>query len=145
MTAVIASPDGKTLAAAYLNGTIRLWDAASHRLISTATWSGRVLALAFGGHGQSLVIAGPAATGTWNLRDGAKITARPLAGLTPGSPGAAGSARPVPARPAPARPAASQRPVPSRSARTAPPWPPAARTGTSGCGTWPRSRRSARR
>ena len=141
VTAVIASPDGKTLAAAYLNGTIRLWDAVSHRLISTATWSGRVLALAFGGHGQSLVIAGPAATGTWNLRDGAKITARPLAGLTPGSPGAA-RARPVPARPAPARPAPA-RPVPSRSARTAPPWPPAARTGTSGCGTWPRSRRSA--
>ncbi len=87
VTAVIASPDGKTLAAAYRDGTIRLWDAASHRLISTATWSGRVRALAFAGHGHALAIAGTAATGTWDLANGARITARPLPGLAPGSPG----------------------------------------------------------
>ena len=29
----------------------------------TATWNGRVLALAFADHGRALVIAGPAATG----------------------------------------------------------------------------------
>ncbi|HEX5295511.1 MAG TPA: AAA family ATPase [Streptosporangiaceae bacterium] len=80
VTALIASPDGKTLAAAYPDGTIRLWDIASHRLVSTANWHGSVLALAFAGHGKSLVVAGPAATGTWNLDNGATITARPLGG-----------------------------------------------------------------
>ena len=49
VTAVAYSPDGKTLAAAYRDGTIRLWDIASHRLISTATWGGAALALAFTG------------------------------------------------------------------------------------------------
>ena len=46
-----ASPGGKTLAAAYRDGTIRLWDTASHRLLSTATWDGAALALAFTGGG----------------------------------------------------------------------------------------------
>ena len=86
VTAVVASPDGKTLAAAYLNGTIRLWDVASHRLISTATWSGRVLALAFAGHGKALVIAGPAATGTWNLAERGEDN-RAAAGRDAGTPG----------------------------------------------------------
>ena len=93
VTALVASPDGKTLAAAYPGGTIRLWDVASHRLISTATWRGRVLALAFAGHGKSLVVAGPGATGTWGLGNEAKITARPLAGSSgapdSGQPGSA--------------------------------------------------------
>ncbi|HYX61343.1 MAG TPA: WD40 repeat domain-containing protein, partial [Streptosporangiaceae bacterium] len=95
VTALIASPDGKTLAAAYPDGTIRLWDIASHRLVSTADWHGSVLALAFAGHGKSLVVAGPAATGTWNLDDKATITARPLGGgpAVAGS-GQAGSGEP---------------------------------------------------
>jgi WD40 repeat protein len=95
VTALIASPDGKTLAAAYPDGTIRLWDIASHRLVSTANWHGGVLALAFAGHGKSLVVAGPAATGTWNLDDKATITARPLGGgpAVAGS-GQAGSGEP---------------------------------------------------
>ena len=84
VTAVAYSPDGKTLAAAYLDGTIRLWDIASHRLISTATWSGAVLALAFTDDGKALVVAGPAAFGMWNLTGPARIAARPLAGLTGG-------------------------------------------------------------
>jgi WD40 repeat protein len=90
VTALTASPDGRTLAAAYPGGTIRLWDIASRRLLSSAAWRGSVLALAFAGHGKSLVVAGPAATGTWNLGNGAKIEARPLGG---GS-GAAGSGQP---------------------------------------------------
>jgi WD40 repeat protein len=84
VTTLIASPDGRTLAAAYLNGTIRLWNATTHRLISSATWNGHVLALAFADHGRALAIAGPAATGSWDLRNGTKVAARPLAGLTAG-------------------------------------------------------------
>ena len=138
VTALVASPDGKTLAAAYPGGTIRLWDVASHRLISTATWRGRVLALAFAGHGKSLVVAGPG-----GHRD-----------LGPGERGednraAAGRelwrARFRPARFRCAGFRARPRPLPSPSARTERSWPPAARTGTSGSGTSPPSRRSARR
>src|SRR4029077_1093185 len=44
-----SGPGGKTLAAAYRDGTIRLWDTASHRVISTATWGGAADALAFTG------------------------------------------------------------------------------------------------
>ena len=69
VTALAASPDGTTLAAGYPDGTIRLWDVASHRLISTATWTRAPLALAFTGGGKALVVAGPAAVGAWNLAD----------------------------------------------------------------------------
>ena len=54
VTAVASSPGGKTLAAAYRDGTIRLWDTASHRLVSTATWGGAADALAFAGNGKTL-------------------------------------------------------------------------------------------
>ena len=53
VTAVASSPGGKTLAAAYRDGTIRLWDTASHRLVSTATWGGAAHALAFTGGGKA--------------------------------------------------------------------------------------------
>ncbi len=79
VTAVVAAPGGKTLAAGYRDGTIRLWDAATHHLISTATWAGPPLALAFTGGGKALEVAGPAAVGSWDLSDHAPITARPLA------------------------------------------------------------------
>ena len=79
VTSVAAGPDGKTLAAGYRDGTIRLWDAATHHLISTATWARTPLALAFTDGGKALEVAGPAAVGTWNLADRATITARPLA------------------------------------------------------------------
>jgi WD40 repeat protein len=103
VTALIASPDGKTLAAAYPDGTIRLWDIASHRMVSTANWHGGVLALAFAGHGKSLVVAGAAATGTWKLDNGTTITARPLGGgsAVAGS-GQAGSGEPGAGEPGPA-------------------------------------------
>ena len=84
VTAVAYSPGGKTLAAGYQDGTIRLWDIASHRLLSTATWSGAALALAFTDGGKALEVAGPAAFGVWNLTGPARIAARPLAGLTGG-------------------------------------------------------------
>jgi WD40 repeat protein len=80
VTAVAYSPGGKTLAAAYQDGMIQLWDMASHRLISTATWAGGTLALAFTGGGKTLEVAGPAAAGVWDLTSHARITARPLAG-----------------------------------------------------------------
>jgi len=82
VTAVASSPGGKTLAAAYRDGTIRLWDTASHRLVSTATWGGAADALAFAGNGKTLEVAGPTAVGTWNLAGRATITRQPLAGVT---------------------------------------------------------------
>ena len=85
VTAVASGPEGKTLAAAYKDGTIRLWDTASHRLVSTATWGGAADALAFTGSGknpEALEVAGPTAVGAWNLADRAMIARRPLAGLT---------------------------------------------------------------
>ena len=84
VTAVAYSPGGKTLAAGYSGGAIRLWDIASHRLISTASWGGTALALAFTGDGKTLEIAGPAAVGIWDLTNQATIAARPLAGVTGG-------------------------------------------------------------
>ena len=53
-------------------------------LISTATWSGAALALAFTGGGKTLEVAGPAAVGIWNLANQAAIAAQPLAGVTGG-------------------------------------------------------------
>ena len=85
VTAVASGPGGKTLAAAYKDGTIRLWDTASHRLVSTATWGGAADALAFTGGGknrETLEVAGPTAVGAWNLAGRAKIARHPLAGLT---------------------------------------------------------------
>jgi WD40 repeat protein len=84
VTAVAYSPGGKTLAAGYQNGTIRLWDVVSHRLISTASWGGAALALAFTGGGKTLEVAGPAAVGVWDLTNRTRIAARPLAGVTGG-------------------------------------------------------------
>src|SRR5690348_6953350 len=62
-----------------------IWDAASHRLLSTATWGGGVLALAFTGGGknpEALEVAGPAAVGVWNLAGRARIARQPLGGVT---------------------------------------------------------------
>ena len=73
MTAVAYSPGGKTLAAAYRDGTIRLWDPASHRLLSTASWDGAVLALAFTSGGKNRKPwrspdPRPSGCGTWPAR-----------------------------------------------------------------------------
>ncbi len=95
VTVVTASPDGTTLAAGYQNGTIRLWDAATHRLISTATWTGAPLALAFTGGGKALAVAGPAAVGAWNLSDHARITVRPLADVAGQPPAGLAGGHPV--------------------------------------------------
>ena len=79
VTALAYSPDGATLAAGYSGGAIRLWDLASHQPISTTSWDGTPLALAFSGGGKQLEVADAAAVGTWNLTDRARITARPFA------------------------------------------------------------------
>ena len=84
VTAVAYSPGGKALAAGYQDGTIRLWDIASHRLISAASWGGAALALAFTSGGKTLEVAGPAAVGVWDLANQATIAAEPLAGVTGG-------------------------------------------------------------
>jgi WD40 repeat protein len=82
VTAVAPSPGGKTLAAAYRDGTIRLWDISSHRLVSSATWGGAADALAFTGGGKTLEVAGPTAVGVWNLAGRAKFARQPLTGVT---------------------------------------------------------------
>ena len=84
MTAVAYSPGGKTVAAGYSGGAIRLWDIASHRLISTASWGGAALALAFTGGGKTLEVADPSAIGVWDLTNDATIAAQPLSGVAGG-------------------------------------------------------------
>ena len=81
VTAMAYSPGGQTLAAGYQDGAIRLWDTASHRLISTATWGRAALALAFTGGGKTLEVAGPASVGVWDLASRTMITAQPLGGI----------------------------------------------------------------
>ncbi len=85
VTALAYASHGGTLAAGYSDGTIRLWNVSSHRLISSTTWSAAALALAFTDHGKTLEVADPDAIGVWNLADGAKIATRPLTGQIAGS------------------------------------------------------------
>jgi WD40 repeat protein len=79
VSALAYSPDGKTVAAGYADGSIRLWDLASHHLISTTTWGTEVRSLTFTGGGKSLDVADAGAVGSWNLTTQAKISAHPLA------------------------------------------------------------------
>jgi WD40 repeat protein len=90
VTAVASSPGEKTLAAAYRDGTIRLWDVSSHRLVSRATWGGVADTLAFTGGGKTLEVAGPTAVGVWNLAGRARFVRQPLAAVT-GVTGATGA------------------------------------------------------
>ena len=86
VTALAYSPDGTTLAAGYSGGTIRLWDIASQRVISTTTWVGSApVTMAFTSGGKVLEVADPGAIGSWNLASLARISVRPLAGLSDGS------------------------------------------------------------
>ncbi|MGH3254988.1 MAG: WD40 repeat domain-containing protein, partial [Streptosporangiaceae bacterium] len=80
VTALAYSPGGGTVAAGYRDGTIRLWDVASHRLISTATWGPEPLALAFTTGGRTLEVAGSDSVGSWNLANGARVAVQPLPG-----------------------------------------------------------------
>ena len=168
VTAVASSPGGKTLAAAYRDGTIRLWDISSHRLVSSATWGGAADALAFTGGGKTLEVAGPTAVGVWNLAGRARFVRQPLAGrdrrdrrdrpVRRVQPRwhQAGHRRRRRERPAVGRghPAGNRRADelrprrrwrPWRSARTGRRWPRAAATERSSCGTRLPSTRWARR
>ena len=84
VTALAYARRGDMLAAGYSDGTIRLWDVSSHRLISSTNWSAAALALAFTGGGKTLEVADPDWFGRWNLADGAKIATRPLTGQVAG-------------------------------------------------------------
>ena len=84
VTALAYSPDGSRVAAGYQDGAIRLWDLASHRLISETMWGAEPLALAFTSGGRGLGVADATAVGTWNLATQPRITARPLAGVAGG-------------------------------------------------------------
>jgi WD40 repeat protein len=85
VTALAYSPNGRTLAAGYSDGAIRLWDLASHRAISATTWGATPLALAFTSGGKLLEVAGASAVGTWNPAGQARITTRPLASPAQGN------------------------------------------------------------
>jgi WD40 repeat protein len=85
VTTLAYGPGGRTLAAGYADGTVRLWDLPSHHLIATATWGATALAVAFADGGKALEVASPRAVGTWDLAGGARIAVRPLAGSVAGT------------------------------------------------------------
>jgi WD40 repeat protein len=84
VTALAYSPDGSKVAAGYQDGAIRLWDLASHHLISVTTWGAEPLTLAFTSGGRSLRVADATAVGTWNLATQPRVAALPLAGVSGG-------------------------------------------------------------
>ena len=84
VTALAYSPGGGTVAAGYQDGTIRLWDVASHRLMSTASWGPVPLALAFTAGGTTLEVADSDSVGSWDLANGARVPVRPLPGESAG-------------------------------------------------------------
>jgi WD40 repeat protein len=84
VTTLAYGPGGGTVAAGYQDGTIRLWDVASHRLISTASWGPVPLALAFTAGGRTLEVADSDSVGSWNLASGARVAVRPLPGVSAG-------------------------------------------------------------
>ena len=84
VTALAYSPGGGTVAAGYQDGTIRLWNVTSHRLISTASWGPVPLALAFTTGGTTLEVADSDSAGSWNLANGARVAVQPLAGGSAG-------------------------------------------------------------
>ncbi|HEY6315262.1 MAG TPA: AAA family ATPase [Streptosporangiaceae bacterium] len=85
VTALAYSPDGSRVAAGYQDGAIRLWDLASHHLISETMWGAEPLALAFTSGGRGLRVADATAVGSWNLATRPRITALPLAGVAGGN------------------------------------------------------------
>lgn len=80
--ATAVSPDGTIVATGYLNGTIRLWNTASARLLTTlpANTSGsapEINSLAFSPDGRTLAAAdGNGHLDLWNLGGGAQVSLR---------------------------------------------------------------------
>ena len=71
---VAYSPDGSLLAAAYLDGSVRIWDAKSFRPVRTLLPTGAVLWIAFSKDGRFLATASSNTNViVWNVQSGSKI------------------------------------------------------------------------